>query len=149
MKIAPKKQDYSGGPGVMGIGGGFKMVDTLNNPRAPLRVKASPEFEFTAAANVNPNDVAFVVKLRSKSDRREIQNMQRTFSGYKKEDMVPVIYEDISPAGAKKKTYKIKFAQPLPPGEYAVAIKQTFGEDTGIDTGANLPGTFFDFGVDR
>ena len=149
MKIAPKKQDYSGGPGVMGIGGGFKMVDTLNNPRAPLRVKASPEFEFTAAANVNPNDVAFVVKLRSKSDRREIQNMQRTFSGYKKEDMVPVIYEDISPAGAKKKTYKIKFAQPLPSGEYAVAIKQTFGEDTGIDPGANLPGTFFDFGVDR
>lgn len=149
MKIAPKKQDYSGGMGVMGIGGGIKMVDTLNNARAPIRVKPSPEFEFQAAANVNPNDVAFVVRLKAKADKREIQNMQRTFSGYKKEDMVPAVYEDISPAGAQKKTYKLKFAQPLPPGEYAVVIKQTYGEGIGIETGASLPGVFYDFGVDR
>jgi hypothetical protein len=149
MRIAPKKQDYSGGAGVMGIGGGFKLVDTLNNARAPLRTTSSPVFEFQAAANINPNDAAFVVRLKSKGDRREIQNMQRTFTGYKKEDMVPVTYEDVTPAGSKKKTYRVKFPQPLPAGEYAVVFKQSFGEDAGIDTGANLPGKLIDLGVVR
>ena len=61
------------------------------------------------------------------------------------EDLVNVTYEEIRTEGTKK-IYKIKLAQPLAPGEYAVAFKQSY---PGIDTGANLPATFFDFGVDR
>ncbi|MEO7660165.1 MAG: caspase family protein [Pyrinomonadaceae bacterium] len=147
MNIAAKKQDYTGGAGIMGIGGGFKAVDTLNNARAPLRVRPSPEFEFEAPSNMNASDIAFVVRLKSKSDKREIQSMQRTFSGYKQEDIVPVVYEKTESAGTKT-TYKIKFAGALAPGEYAVVFKLSFA-DTGLDTGANLPGTFFDFGVDK
>jgi hypothetical protein len=145
MTIAAKKQDYSGGGGMFRIGGGLKMLDTLNNARAPLRVKSSPEFEFEAPANMKPSDIAFVVRLKTKSDKREIQSQQKTFSGYKPEDLVNVTYEEIRTEGTKK-IYKIKFAQPLAPGEYAVAFKQSY---PGIDTGANLPATFFDFGVDK
>jgi len=145
MTIVAKKQDYSGGGGMFRIGGGLKMLDTLNNARAPLRVKSSPEFEFEAPANMKPSDIAFVVRLKAKSDKREIQSQQKTFSGYKQEDLVNVTYEEIRTEGTKK-IYKIKFAQPLAPGEYAVAFKQSY---PGIDTGANLPATFFDFGVDR
>jgi hypothetical protein len=151
MKIATSKQDTNVSMGVMGIGGGFKMLDTLNNARAPLRVKASnPEFEYTAPANINVADVAFVVRLNSKSGKREIQTMQKTFSGYKAEDMIRAVFEETSlPAPPRKKVYRIKFSQALPPGEYAIVVRPSFADIAGFEGNTVGGGVYFDFGVDR
>lgn len=149
MKIATSKQDTNVSMGVMGIGSGYKMLDTLNNARAPLRVKAAnPEFEYTAPANINVADVAFVIRLRAKSGKREIQTMQKTFSGYKAEDMVRAEFEETSlPAPPRKKVYRVKFSQALSPGEYAIVVRPSLGAGYGGQTVGG--GVYFDFGVDR
>jgi hypothetical protein len=151
MRIATVKQGYSSSSGVMGIGASFKMLDTLNNARAPLRLKSNaPEFEFTAAANINPADVAFVVRLKSKSDKREIQTTQETFSGFKNEDLIPASFEETSTAApAKKKVYKLKISRPLPPGEYSIVVRQSIGAIGGFEGRAVGAGVYFDFGVDK
>lgn len=149
MKIASSRQDYSGGAGVMGIGGGFKQIDVLNGGRSQLRFKSPPpEFEYLAEGNINISDVLFVVKLKSKSDKREIQTFQKTFSGFKQEDLAAFIASEGELVNGKR-IYRIKFSS-LAPGEYAVVVKNSIGGDLGMYRGgANLPGVYFDFGIDK
>ncbi|MEP6787575.1 MAG: caspase family protein [Acidobacteriota bacterium] len=158
MKVAVTKQDYNiGGGGVMGIGrGGVKTVMAFNGARSLLRVGNNPpEIEVTLAdGSVNISDVIIVLKLKPKADTREVQTMQKTFSGFKKEDMVTVSFQEQPPAeGAHGKLYRIKFAGPLAAGEYAVFSKEALA-DGGIFSriqmsGAESVGTFYDFGVDQ
>jgi len=156
LKIALTKQDYSGGGGrMLGIGGGIKYVAAFNGGRSQLRVSNNqPELEFLLTnGNVNASDVIIVVKLQSKSDKREIQTGQKTFSGFRKEDVVPVTFQEIpSTNGTTGKLYRIKFPIPLGAGEYAVFCSSSSASAT-LFAGIQLPtvagqGTYYDFGVD-
>ena len=155
LKIALAKQDYNARGGMMGIGGGVKYVTAFNGGRSQLRVSNNqPELEFLLTnASVNASDVIIVVKLQSKSDKREIQTGQKTFSGFKKEDTVPVTFQEIpATGGASGKLYRVRFSSPLAAGEYAVYYSASSASPT-LFAGIQLPtvagqGTYYDFGVD-
>jgi len=151
LKQALAKQDYNTHMGVMGIGAGVKYVTALNGPRSSTRLKnGSGEFEYLLTSNVNISDIVFVIKLKSKSDSREVEGMQRTFTGFKKEDTVQATFEEVSaPAGAESggKLYKIKVSG-LAPGEYAIAINQTAASFGGMYSARQFTGVYYDFGVD-
>lgn len=152
MKQALAKQDYNANAGVMGIGASFKYVTAFNGSRAATRIRnGQPEFEYMLTGNVNVSDVIVVLKLRSKSDSREVQGMQKTFTGFKKEDTVAVAFEEVPAApgtDAAGKIYRIKFASPLPPGEYAIAVNQAVAAFGGLFSGRQFQGVFYDFGID-
>jgi len=151
LKQALAKQDYNARTGVMGIGAGIKYVTAINGARSSTRLKnGSGEFEYLLTSNVNIADVVFVLKLRSKSDSREIQGMQRTFTGFKKEDTVPATFEELPLAPGSEtagKLYKIKVSG-LPAGEYAIAINQAVAAFGGMYTAGQFQGIYYDFGVD-
>ncbi|MBS1794517.1 MAG: caspase family protein [Acidobacteria bacterium] len=151
MKIAQSKQDVKGSAGVMGIGGSFKMLQSFNGGRALLRVVSpQPVFEYALAANLNPSDIVLVVRLKAKSDKREIQTVQKNYSGFNKDDVVPVAFEEVLKVPEKNKIlYRIKFAAPLGPGEYAVVVNEPLGQELGMyERNGAMPGVFYDFGVD-
>ena len=135
----------------MGVGGGVKYVTALNGARSVTRLKnGSGEFEYILSGNINISDVVFVLRLKPKSDSREIQGMQKTFTGFKKEDMVPVKFEEVPfPPGneAAVKLYKI-IVSGLTPGEYAIAINQAVAAFGGMYSAGQFQGVYFDFGVD-
>jgi len=151
LKQALAKQDYNVRTGVMGVGGGVKYVTALNGARSVTRLKnGSGEFEYILSGNINISDVVFVLRLKPKSDSREIQGMQKTFTGFKKEDMVPVKFEEVPfPPGneAAGKLYKI-IVSGLTPGEYAIAINQAVAAFGGMYSAGQFQGVYFDFGVD-
>jgi hypothetical protein len=151
LKQSLTKQDYNTNMGVMGIGAGVKYLTTFNGARSSTRVSGgSVEFEYLLTGNVNVSDVIVVLKLKSKSDSREIQGMQRTFTGFKKEDTVAATFEEVPlPAGSESvgKLYKIKVSG-LSSGEYAVAINQSVAAYGGLYSAGQFQGIFFDFGVD-
>ncbi|HSU26187.1 MAG TPA: caspase family protein, partial [Pyrinomonadaceae bacterium] len=154
LKQALAKQDYNARTGVMGIGAGIKYVTELNGGRSSTRLKSGTgEFEYLLTSNVNISDIVFVLKLKSKSDSREIQGMQKTFTGFKKEDTVPATFEEVAlPAGSESagKLYKIKVSG-LAPGEYAIAINQSAAAASafgGRFSTGQFAGVFYDFGVD-
>ncbi|HYJ91531.1 MAG TPA: caspase family protein [Pyrinomonadaceae bacterium] len=152
LKQALTKQDYSGSAGIMGIGAGFKMMTAFNGGRASVRIKSGqPEFEYLLTGNVNVSDVLVVLKLKPKSDSREIQTMQRTFTGFKKEDTVSATFQEIPlPPGSEAagKLYRIKFSSPLSPGEYAIAINQAVTAFGATYSAGQFQGVYYDFGVD-
>jgi len=151
MTQALAKQDYNTHMGVMGIGAGVKYVTAINGARSTTRLKnGSGEFEYLLTSNVNIADIVFVLKLKPKSDSREIQGMQKTFTGFKKEDTVPATFEEVplSPGSENAgKLYKIKVSG-LAPGEYAIAINQTVAAFGGMYTRGQFQGIYYDFGVD-
>ena len=111
----------------------------LNGNHAPLRTRnTSPSFEVGIVADANPTDVVAVVKLKAKSDRREIEasrgGITGISTGFRKQDLVPVTLEEV-PGSPNQvyKTYRVKLVSPIPPGEYALV----YGS-----------GSFYDFGVD-
>jgi len=154
LKQALAKQSYNTHMGVMGVGAGVKYVTTMNGPRSSTRLKSGTgEFEYLLAGNVNISDIVFVLRLKTKSDSREVEGMQRTFTGFKKEDIVPATFEEVPlPAGSESagKLYKIKVSG-LAPGEYAIAVNQAavgasaFG---GVYATGQFSGVYYDFGVD-
>jgi hypothetical protein len=154
LKQALAKQDYNARSGFMGYGAGVKYTTELNGARSTTRLKSGTgEFEYLLNGNVNVSDVIFVIKLKSKSDSREIEGQQKTFTGFKKEDTVAATFEEVAlPAGAESggKLYKIKVSG-LAPGEYAIAVNTTVVATSalgGMYTGRQFTGVYFDFGVD-
>jgi hypothetical protein len=151
LKQALAKQDYNVHTGVMGVGSGIKYVTALNGARSSTRLKnGSGEFQYLLSSNVNISDVVFVLRLKQKSDSREIQGMQKTFTGFKKEDLVPAKFEEVPfPPGSEAagKLYKITVTG-LTPGEYAIAINQAVASYGGMYSAGQFQGVYFDFGVD-
>ena len=154
LKQALAKQDYNARTGFMGYGAGVKYTTTLNGARSSTRLKSGTgEFEYLLSGNVNISDVVFVIKLKSKSDSREVEGMQKTFTGFKKEDTVAATFEEVPlPAGTESagKLYKIKVSG-LAPGEYAIAVNTTVAASSafgGVYTGRQFMGVYYDFGVD-
>jgi hypothetical protein len=151
LKQALAKQAYNTHMGVMGYGAGVKYITELNGGRSSTRLKSgSGEFEYLLTTNVNISDVVFVLKLKTKSDSREIEGMQKTFTGFKKEDTMQATFEEVPmPAGTEPsgKLYKIKVSG-LAPGEYAIAINQAVAAYGGMYTAGQFSGVFYDFGVD-
>jgi hypothetical protein len=77
--------------------------------------------------------------------------MQKTFSGFKKEDTVAATFEEVplsAGSEAAGKLYKIKVSG-LAPGEYAIAVNLTVSSYAGMYTGGQFAGVYYDFGVDR
>jgi hypothetical protein len=111
----------------------------LTGNHAQLRTKnTSPVFEVTLAADANPSDLVTLVKLKPKSETREIETLRTGItgvsSGYRKEDRLAVTLEETTaPTSANQKIYRVKLVNPLVPGEYALVY------------GAGL---YYDFGVD-
>jgi len=151
LKQALAKQAYNTHMGVMGYGAGVKYITQLNGGRSTTRLKnGSGEFEYLLTTNVNISDVVIVLKLKVKSDSREIEGMQKTFTGFKKEDSVQPTFEEVPmPAGTETtgKLYRIKVSG-LAPGEYAIAINQAVAAYGGMYTAGQFSGVFYDFGVD-
>jgi uncharacterized caspase-like protein len=151
LKQALAKQAYNTHMGVMGVGAGIKYVTALNGPRSSTRLKSGTgEFEYLLTTNVNISDIVFVLKLKTKSDSREIEGMQKTFTGFKKEDTIAATFEEVPlPAGIETtgKLYKIKVSG-LAPGEYAIAINQTVAAFGGVYSTGQFQGVYYDFGVD-
>ena len=111
----------------------------LTGNHAQLRTKnTAPIFEAWIEADANPSDVIVIVRLKAKSETREIETLRAgitgSSSGFRKEDCLPVTLEELtSTASTNRKLYRVKLVNPLVPGEYALVY---------------LSGMFYDFGVD-
>lgn len=119
-----------------------KVQGAINGNHSQLRTtNTSPLFEVGISSDLNPSDYVTLVKLKAKSDRREIELSRASItggisSGFRKEDMIPVTLEELpGSAGNKRlKSYRIKTVTPIPPGEYALAVGGSLLYDFGIDT---------------
>ncbi|MEK6284075.1 MAG: hypothetical protein AABN95_27390 [Acidobacteriota bacterium] len=113
---------------------------TINGNHAQLRTKnVSPHFEVGISADANPTDVVALVKLKAKSDRREIETGRASItggsSGFRKQDLLPITIEEIAgSAPGSYKLYRLKPVNPLPPGEYAVVYGGGVYYDFGVDS---------------
>ena len=113
---------------------------TLSGNHAQLRTKnTAPAFEVSIAADANPSDRVVIVKLKAKSETREIETLRGGLtgvsSGFRKEDCLPVTLEEIGGAtSASHKLYRIKLINPLVPGEYALVYSGAMYYDFGIDS---------------
>nr|MDQ3012581.1 hypothetical protein [Acidobacteriota bacterium] len=72
-----------------------KSLTAFNGNRAQLRLDTtSPTFEIVWAGDLNPSDYIFLVKLKAKSDRREIETARIGLTGFsqgfRKEDLIPI-----------------------------------------------------------
>jgi hypothetical protein len=118
-----------------------KVQGTINGNHSQLRTtNTSPTFEVGISSDLNPSDYVTLVKLKARSDRREIElyraGVTGVSSGFRKEDMIPVTLEELqnSGGGRRLKTYRIKTVNPIPPGEYALAVGGGLLYDFGIDS---------------
>jgi hypothetical protein len=118
-----------------------RIQGAINGNHSQLRTtNTSPMFELGISSDLNPSDYVTLVKLKARSDRREIE-MSRAgvtgiSSGFRREDMIPVTLEELqNPAGGKRlKSYRIKTVNPIAPGEYALAVGGGLLYDFGIDS---------------
>lgn len=118
-----------------------RVQGAINGNHSQLRTtNTSPMFELGISSDLNASDYVTLVKLKAKSDRREIEMSRAGItgisSGFRKEDMIPVTLEELQDtAGGKKlKSYRIKTVNPIPPGEYALAVGGGLLYDFGIDS---------------
>ncbi|HKY43208.1 MAG TPA: hypothetical protein VJM50_08935 [Pyrinomonadaceae bacterium] len=105
---------------------------------AQLRIKNSlPIFEVGIPADANPSDVVALVKLSSKSNRREIETgrggITGSSTGFRKEDLIATSLEELPAVAQGKKSYRIKPFSVMPPGEYALVYSGAAYYDFGID----------------
>jgi hypothetical protein len=112
----------------------------LSGNHAQLRTKStSPIFEVNIAADANPTDLVVIVKLKGKSETREIETLRAGLtgmtSGFRKEDCLPITLEEIiGTASPNYKLYRIKLINPLVPGEYAFVYSYFMYYDFGVDS---------------
>jgi hypothetical protein len=113
---------------------------TINGNHASLRTtNTSPVFEVGISSDLNPADYITLVKLKPRSDRREIETYRGGVTGisfgFRKEDIIPIKLEELQNAGGNRiKSYKVMTVTPIPPGEYALAISSGLLYDFGIDS---------------
>ena len=111
----------------------------LNGNHAQLRTKNnSPAFEVGGLGDANPSDVVALVKLKTKSETREIEvgrgGITGTSTGFRKDDLVAVSIEELpGSADQTHKSYRVRTVSPLPPGEYALVYGGAMYYDFGID----------------
>lgn len=116
-----------------------RVRNALNGNHAKLRTKnTSPVFEVGIASDANPSDVVALVKLKPKSDTREIETGRASItgvsSGFRKEDLLPISMEELAGTGTSAhKVYRIKLVNALPPGEYALVYGGAAYYDFGVD----------------
>ena len=117
-----------------------RVQGAINGNHSQLRTtNTSPTFELGISSDLNPSDYVTVVKLKPRSDRREIEmyraGVTGVSSGFRKEDMIPVTLEELqnSDGGKRTKAYRIRTVNPIPPGEYALAVGNGLLYDFGID----------------
>lgn len=118
-----------------------RVQGAINGNHSQLRTtNTSPTFELGISSDLNPSDYVTLVKLKPRSDRREIEmyraGVTGVSSGFRKEDMIPVTLEELqnSAGGKRLKSYRIKTVNPIPPGEYALAVGGGLLYDFGIDS---------------
>ena len=140
MKYSNPSGGRTAGTGMKVINpfGKIKFMQSLNGNHASLRTtNPSPFFEVSIPSDWNPRENLVLVKLKVKSDKREISTAEGRLGasvGFNKDDLIPLMYEDApSKNGGSTKVYKISISKSLSPGEYALVIQF---------------GTFYDFGVD-
>jgi hypothetical protein len=138
----PMQQSMSSGmrsSGGMVPFGKVKSLKTFNGSHAQIRTtNQSPIFEAAIYSNANPDDAIVLVKLASKSDRREISTGRARINfsaGFSKDDIVPVTINEIpeKSTGAQK-VFSVTPAKPLPKGEYALVILSISYYDFGVDS---------------
>jgi hypothetical protein len=111
----------------------------LNGNHAQLRVRnTSPLFEVGIAADANPSDIVALVRLKAKSETREVETGRGSItgvsSGFRKDDLVPITIEEVPGLGNQvHKIYRVKPINPLVPGEYALAYGSATYYDFGVD----------------
>lgn len=120
--------------------GKTRVQGAINGNHSQLRTtNTSPMFEVGISSDLNASDYVALVKLKAKSDRREIEisrgGITGISSGFRKEDIIPVTVEELqnSAGGKRVKSYRIKTVTPVPPGEYALAVGSALLYDFGID----------------
>ena len=123
----------------------FSRLDlVLEGRQSQLRVAdRMPEFQASLPSDLDPAEILLIVKLKQKSDRREVKvpTSFRTASrkDFKKKAIVPTTFEAVSnysvDNGTRYTIYRVKVVSPLPPGEYAFVPR-------------SYPIDFFDFGID-
>ena len=110
----------------------------LSGNHAKLRISnTSPLFEINIDKDANPSDIVTVVKLQPKSETREIETVRGGItgasSGFRKEDLLPIVIEETSSANRAYKLYRIKLVNALVPGEYAFVYRGYAYYDFGVD----------------
>lgn len=146
-RISMKRSQTNVRSGTLGamvpVFGKAKIKAALNGNHAQLCISDnSPTFEISLPSDVNAADQLVLIKLNTKSDRREIEIARGgalgTSTGFRKDSIVPITFEEIKTqtlGGAARYTlYRVKVVNPLSPGEYAFA-PQNFYYDFGVDGG--------------
>jgi hypothetical protein len=112
----------------------------LKGNHASLRISnTSPFFEMSLEKDANPSDLVTLVRLKPKSETREIETFRGSItgvsSGFRKEDLLPITIEDTTiSTGPSYKLYRIKLVNPLVPGEYALVYRGSAYYDFGVDS---------------
>ncbi|MEK6300527.1 MAG: hypothetical protein AABO41_07380 [Acidobacteriota bacterium] len=95
--------------------GKLKMLATFNGNHSQLRTSnSSPAFEALLPGDLNPSDVFVLVKLKVKSDRREISTgsfRMGSTTGTGKNDLLPISFDELptkAASGLSYKSYRIK-----------------------------------------
>jgi hypothetical protein len=145
--------------GFLGLGA-FKGRAVFEGTRARLRLSNKPPaFEVALPPDINASEYITLVLLAVKADRRQIETSRASQSlleglvvkdGFPKDRIVATKLEDTgvrTPSG--QIIYRIKVADSLPPGEYAVVRASTdSAEDEGLSDRKTPAANYYDFGID-
>lgn len=161
-KFVPMKRSKTlarSSAGFLGFGV-LKGRAVLDGPSAKLRlVNNTPMFELALPSDVDASDYITLVNLAVKEDRRQIETsrVDKTFlegvvvkDGFPKDRVVAINIEDTgvkTPSGMI--IYRVKVADSIPPGEYAIvrAATESAG-DEGLSAQKSVQANYYDFGVD-
>lgn len=120
--------------------GKIKMLQTFSGNHSQLRISnSSPAFEASLPGDINPSDSIVLVKLKVKSDRREISvasGRMGVSTGIDKADMLPISIDELpskTTSGLSYKTHRVSVVKPLPSGEYALLVQNALYYDFGVD----------------
>jgi hypothetical protein len=121
-----------------------RIQGAINGNHSQLRTtNTSPTFELGLSSDLNPSDYITLVKLKVREERREVEmsraGITGVSSGFRKDDVIAVTVEEL-PApvgGGRLKSYRVKAVNPIPPGEYAVAVGGSLLYDFGVDSTKN------------
>jgi hypothetical protein len=122
-----------------------RIQGAINGNHSQLRTtNTSPTFELGLSSDLNPSDYITLVQLKVREERREIEmsraGITGVSSGFRKDDIVPVALEELPSStggGGRLKSYRVKAVNPIPPGEYAVAVGGSLLYDFGVDSSKN------------
>lgn len=143
MKRANSTGMRMGGVGMAIVNpfGKIKSLMTFSGNHSQLRTSNySPAFEASLPGDINPSDSIVLVKLKVKSDRREVSigstGALGGSSGINKNDMLAISIDELptkTTSGLSNKPYRVNVVKPLTSGEYAFVLHNTVFYDFGVD----------------